>query len=71
MTRLTYDSAHLRSTKESLTIEYFETKLIFWVENFFWLKIFLGENFLAENILEENILDENFWVEIFGVTIFG
>ena len=30
-TRLTYNCAHLRSTKESLTMEYFE-KEIFWVK---------------------------------------
>ena len=30
-----YNCAHLRSTKESLTIEYFEKKLIFWVKNFY------------------------------------
>ena len=31
-TRLTYNFAHLRSTKESLTIEYFEKKFIFWAK---------------------------------------
>ena len=30
-TRLTYNCAHLRSTKESLTIEYFEKEIIFFV----------------------------------------
>ena len=54
-TRLTYNCAHLRSTKESLTIEYFEKKLIFWV------KIFLGENFWDENF---------FWVKTFWVIFF-
>ena len=66
-TRLTYNYAHLRSTKESLTI----LVKFFWVEiflsenfcvNFFGVKIFLGENFLGENFLGENFLDENsFW----------
>ena len=53
ITRLTYNCAHLRSTKETLTIEYFriilEKKIwvkFFWVK-FFWLKIFWGENFLG------------------------
>ena len=36
-TRLTYNCAHLRSTKQSLTI---------------WVKIFLGENFWGENFFE-------------------
>ena len=31
-TRLTYNSAHIRSTKESLTIEYFEEIIFFVVE---------------------------------------
>ena len=30
--RLTYNCAHLRSTKECLTIEYFEKEIIFFVE---------------------------------------
>ena len=59
-TRLMYNCAHLRSTKGSLTIEYFEKKLIFWVKimgwKFFWLKIFLGENFCDEFF---------FWVNLF------
>ena len=38
-TRLTYNCANLRSTKESLTIEYFEKEIIL---------DFLGENFLGE-----------------------
>ena len=47
-TRLTYNCAHLRSTKESLTIEYLRWKLywIFWVKIFrvktFWVKNFFG-----------------------------
>ena len=67
-TRLTYNCAHLRSTKDSLTIEYvriikkigvkilwvkiFLVK-IFWV-NIFWVKIVFGEYFLGENFLGEN-----------------
>ena len=71
-TRLTYNCAHLRSTKESLTIEYLRWKLywIFWVKIFrvktFLVKFFLGENFwgqnsLGENFLCENLLGENFF----------
>ena len=56
ITRLTYNCAHLRSTKESLTIEYLEKNVMFWVK-IFGVKIFLGENFLAENFLDEN----SFW----------
>ena len=43
-TRLTYNCAHLRLTKESLTIEYFEKAILldFLGENFFG-----GENFLG------------------------
>ena len=77
-TRLTYNCAHLRSTKESLTIEYLRWKLywIFWVKIFrvktFLVKFFLGENFwgqnsLGENFLCENLLGENF----FGRKFFG
>ena len=47
-TRLTYNCAHLRSTKETLTIEYFRIILekkvrvkIFWVK-IFWAKICFG-----------------------------
>ena len=77
-TRLTYNCAHLRSTKEGLTIEYLRWKLywIFWVKIFrvktFLVKFFLGENFwgqnsLGENFLCENLLGENF----FGRKFFG
>ena len=59
-TRLTYNCAHLRSTKESLTIEYFEKKLIFWV------KIFCVRNCLGEIFLDEIFLGEIF----FGLKIF-
>ena len=86
-TRLTYNCAHLRSTKESLIIEYLRWKLywIFWVKTFlvniflgenFWDenslgKNFLGKNFLGENLLGENFLGENFWVKFFWVKFFG
>ena len=77
-TRLTYNCAHLRSTKESLIIENLRRKLywIFWVKIFrvktFLVKFFLGENFwgqnsLGENFLCENLLGENF----FGRKFFG
>ena len=56
-TRLTYNCAHLRSTKESLTDS---VKKIF-VHKFFCVKIFLGENLLGEHF---------FWGEIFWVNIF-
>ena len=55
-TRLTYNCAHLRSTKESLTDS---------VKNF-CVKIFLGENLLGEHFLSEHFfLGEIFWVNIF------
>ena len=41
VTRLTYNCAHLRSTKESRTIWIFWVK-IFWVK-IFWVNFFLGE----------------------------
>ena len=80
-TRLTYNCAHLRSTKETLTIEYFriilEKKIrvkIFCGENF-WGEIFLGENlfwvkigenFLGEHFWGENFMGENsFWVKFY------
>ena len=59
-TRLTYNCAHHRSRKETLTIEYF--RFIF-KKN--WVKICLGEKFLGENFLGEICLGENFWGEIF------
>ena len=46
-TRLTYNCAHLRSMKESLTI--------FWVK-IIWVKIFFSENFLGENLFWVKIL---------------
>ena len=51
-TRLTYNCAHLRSTKECLTI---------WVK-IFLVKIFEVKTFLSENFLGEIFLGENcFW----------
>ena len=47
MNRLTYNCAHLRSRKESLTIEYKEIILDVLGE-IFLVKNFCGENFLAE-----------------------
>ena len=48
-TRLSYNCAHLRWTKKTLTIEYF--KIV--------LKKDLGENFLGENFfLVENFCDD-------------
>ena len=77
-TRLTYNCAHLRSTKETLTIEYFriilEKKIwlkFFWVK-FFWLKIFWGENFLGKNLFWVKFFGwKIFWVKIFWVNFFG
>ena len=65
-TRLTYNCAHLRSTKESLTI----WVKIFWLK-IFWVKIFLSENFLGEFFLGEHFFGSKFFlVKIFGVKIF-
>ena len=56
-TRLTYNCAHLRSTKETLTIEYLRTIL----------EKKMGENFTGENFWGENCLGENsFCVKFFG-----
>ena len=61
-TRLTYNCAHLRSTKESLTDS---------VKNLFVRKKILCENFLGENLLGEHFLSEHFfWVKFFGWTFF-
>ena len=66
-TRLTYNCAHLRLTKESLTIEYLRWKLywIFWVKilrvKTFLVNIFFGENFWSEKSLGENFLGDNFF----------
>ena len=56
-TRLTYNCAHLRSTKESLTDS---VKNLFVRKNF-CVKIFLGENLLGEHFLSEHF----FWGENF------
>ena len=61
-TRLTYNCAHLRSTKESLT----DSVKKFFVRKFFCVKIFLGENLLGEHFLSEHF----FWGEIFWGKIF-
>ena len=58
-TRLSYNCAHLRWTKETLTIEYFGIIL-----KKIWVKIFLGENFWGENFWGENF----FGLKTFGVT---
>ena len=58
VTRLTYNCAHLRSTKESLTDS---VKNLF-VRKKFCVKIFLGENLLGEHFLSEHFfLGENFF----------
>ena len=57
-TRLMYNCAHLRSTKESLTDS---VKNLF-VRKKFCVKIFLGENLLGEHFLSEHF----FWVKFFG-----
>ena len=57
-TRLTYNCAHLRSTKESLTDS---VKKNVW-RKFFCVKIFLGENLLGEHFLSEHF----FLVSFFG-----
>ena len=59
-TRLTYNCAHLRSTKESDSV-----KKIF-VRKSFCVKILLGENLLGEHFLRKHF----FWGEIFWVKIF-
>ena len=57
-TRLTYNCAHLRSTKESLT----DSVKKFFVRKFFCVKIFLGENLLGEHFLSEHFfLGEHFF----------
>ena len=69
ITRLTYNCAHLRSTKESLT-DSVKKNLC----EFFWVKIlgeifvgdiFLGEHFFEWKFLGEHFLGENFLGEIF------
>ena len=58
ITRLTYNCAHLRSTKESLTDSVKKN----FVRKFVCVKIFLGENLLGEHFLSEHF----FWVKFFG-----
>ena len=60
--RLTYNRAHLRSTKESLTDSV--KKKIF--AKIFLVNIFMGENLLGEHFLSEHFLSEHFFFgEIF------
>ena len=62
VTRLTYNCAHLRSTKETLTIEYLKIILKnIWVK-IFRVKIFLGKNFWGENF---------FGWKFLGLKLFG
>ena len=57
-TRLRYNCAHLRSTKESLT----DSVKFFFLRRFFCVKIFLGENLLGEHFLSEHFfLGEHFF----------
>ena len=57
-TRLSYNSAHLRSTKESLTDSVKKN----FVRKFFCVKFFLGENLLGEHFLSEHFfLGEHFF----------
>ena len=62
-TRLTYNCAHLRSTKESLTDSVKKN----FVRKFFCVKFFLGENLLGEHFLSEHFfLGEIFFSENYG-----
>ena len=57
-TRLTYNCAHLRSTKESLR----DSVKNFFLQKFFCVMIFLGENLLGEHFLSEHFfLGEHFF----------
>ena len=73
ITRLTYNCAHLRSTKESLT----DSVKKFFVRKFFCVKIFLGENLLGEHFLSEHFFGVKFfggkffWVKILGEIFVG
>ena len=61
-TRLTYNCAHLRSTKESLTDS---VKNLF-VRKKICVRIFVCENLLGEHFLSEHyFFGEIFWVKIF------
>ena len=67
-TRLTYNCAHLRSTKESLT----DSAKNLFVRKKFCVKTFLGENLLGEHFLSEHFFwGEIFWVKFFLVKIMG
>ena len=81
-TRLTYNCAHLRSTKESLTDSvkknfcakiclcenFFGWKFVGWT--FFEWTFFLGEHFLGENFFEWKFWVKFLWVIFFWVNIF-
>ena len=71
-TRLTYNCAHLRSTKESLIIENLRRKLywIFWVK-IFRVKTFLMKIFWVKFFGVKILLVQIFWVKIFLVKFFG
>ena len=69
-TRLTYNCAHHRSTKETLTIEYFRIILEKNRVKIFWVKFFWGENFGVKFFGRKFVLGEIFRVKIFGVKIF-
>ena len=75
-TRLSYNCAHLRWTKETLTIEYFRIILekkfgwkFFGVKIFgvkiFWAKICFGWNFWVKIFWVKTFFCENFWGETF------
>ena len=70
-TRLSYNCAHLRWKKETLTIEYFRIIL-----KKIWVKIFLVENFFGWKFLGWKFWGENFFgwkffqVKIFATKIF-
>ena len=70
ITRLTYNCAHLRSTRETLTVQYFRIILEKKLGENFWGGNFFGENSLGGNFLVEKFLGEKFLVEIFLVKIF-
>ena len=59
-TRVTYNCAHLRSTKESLTDS---------VKNLFLRKKFCVKIFLGENLLDEHFLSEHFFLLKFFLLI--
>ena len=66
-TRLTYNCAHLRSTKESLTDSVKKN----FVRKIFCVKMFLAENLLGEHCLSEHFFfGEIYWVKKFLLKIF-